>query len=182
MHANKISKTIKLIARLRHIFSHLYPPKYLSDTNPIVSYLTYGLISWGNECKTFLDQILVLQKRALRLIYFAETNDHVIHFLLAQKFYLYKLYIVNQLSGLLLCMMWKKRKKSLLLKIFWNFSLEFLVFILNTRASTSEHFHTKESRLNVKRNAFSRVGVKIWNGIPEIIIIIIIKKKTKKSF
>ena len=44
-------------------------------------------------------------KRALSLIYFAETNDHVMHFLLAQKFYLYKLYIVNQLSGLLLCMM-----------------------------------------------------------------------------
>ena len=55
----------------------------------------------------------------------------------------------------------------------------FLVFILNARASISEHFHTKEFRLNVKRNAFSRVGVKIWNGIPQIIII---KKKTKKSF
>ena len=34
------------------------------------------------------------------------------------------------------------------------------VHTYNTRASTSEHFYTKESRLNVKRNAFSRVGVK----------------------
>ena len=33
----------------------------------------------------------------------------------------------------------------------------------NTLGSTSEHFYAKESRLNIKRNAFSRVGVKIWN-------------------
>ena len=38
-----------------------------------------------------------------------------------------------------------------------------------TCASTSEHFYTKESRLNVKRNAFLRVMVKIWNGIPQIL-------------
>ena len=29
--------------------------------------------------------------------------------------------------------------------------------------------HTKESRLNVKRNAFSRVGVKMLNWIPQIL-------------
>ena len=46
-----------------------------------------------------------------------------------------------------------------------------------SRASTSEHFYTKESRLNVKRNAFSRVGVKIWNGIPQIL-----KERPKKAF
>ena len=47
----------------------------------------------------------------------------------------------------------------------------------NTRASTSEHFHAKQSRLNVKRNAFSRVGVKIWNGIPQIL-----KERPTKAF
>ena len=41
---------------------------------------------------------------------------------------------------------------------------------------TSEHFYTKEYRLNVKRNAFSRVGVKIWNGIPQIL-----KERPKKK-
>ena len=38
-------------------------------------------------------------------------------------------------------------------------------------------FYTKESRLNVKRNALSRVGVKIWNGIPKIL-----KERPKKAF
>ena len=63
-----------------------------------------------------------------------------------------------------------------ILKLFYRIS-SFHTF--NARASTSEHFHTKESRLNVKRNAFSRDGVKIWNGIPQIIFL---KKKTEKPF
>ena len=50
------------------------------------------------------------------------------------------------------------------------------VHTYNTRASTSEHFYTKESQLNVKRNAVSRIGVKIWNGIPQIF-----KERPKKA-
>ena len=34
-----------------------------------------------------------------------------------------------------------------------------------TGSSTSDHFYTKESCINATRNAFSRVGVKICNGI-----------------
>ena len=43
--------------------------------------------------------------------------------------------------------------------------------------STSDHFYTKEARINATRNAFSRVGVKLWNGIPATL-----KKSAKKSF
>ena len=52
--ANKISKTIGLNARLRQIV----PTSTLLNIyqSLITPYLTYGLISWGNACKTFLDQ------------------------------------------------------------------------------------------------------------------------------
>ena len=36
----------------------------------------------------------------------------------------------------------------------------------STRSSTSQHYYVKNSRLNVLKNAFSRVGVKTWNEIP----------------
>ena len=53
-----------------------------------------------------------------------------------------------------------------------------MLITYNTRASTSEHFYTKESRLcKVKRNAFSRVGVKIWNRLPQIF-----EERPKKAF
>ena len=36
----------------------------------------------------------------------------------------------------------------------------------NTRSSKSQLFSTKYSRLNLQKKAFSRVGVQIWNKIP----------------
>ena len=77
-----------------------------------------------------------------------------------QKFYLYGLYIINPF------VVNKNTAPDNILKLFSRISS---VHTYKTRASTSEHFYTKESRLNVKRNAFSHVGVKIWNGIPQII-------------
>ena len=57
--ANKISKTIGLIARLRHIV----PTCTLLNIyqSLITPYLTYGLISWGNACKTSLNFIRLLR-------------------------------------------------------------------------------------------------------------------------
>ena len=85
-----------------------------------------------------------------------------------QKFYLYGLYIINPF------VVNKNTAPDNILKLFSRISS---VHTYNTRASTSEHFYTKESRLNVKRNAFSRVGVKIWNGIPQIL-----KERPIKAF
>ena len=147
----------------------MHPPKYLSVTN----YLTYCLIIWGNACKTFLDQILVLQKRPLHLISFAETNDHAIPFFVnAKVLTLQALYCESVCS--LKCDVNKNTAPDNILKLFSRISS---VHTYNTRASTSEHFYTKESRLNVQRNAFSRFGVKIWDGIPQIF-----KERPKKAF
>ena len=41
-------------------------------------YVTYGLSAWGQACKTCLNKILILQKRALRLLYFTEWHNHAI--------------------------------------------------------------------------------------------------------
>ena len=61
-----------------------------------------------------------------------------------------------------------------ILKLFSRISS---VHTYNTRSSTFAHFHTKESRINVKQNSFSRVGVKVWNGIPQIL-----KERPKTAF
>ena len=67
----KISRTVGLIAKLRHsVFANAYPL--------IALYLTYGLTVWGQACKSYLDKILKLQKRALRFSYFSDHNEHAI--------------------------------------------------------------------------------------------------------
>ena len=85
--AYKISKAIGIIARLRHFVP-------LSTLNSIYRcliqpYITYGIIVWGNTSKKYLDKILKLQKRALRLMYFKNCKNTQFHFLLNQKYFRY---------------------------------------------------------------------------------------------
>ena len=47
----------------------------------------------------------------------------------------------------------------------------------NTRSSTSQLFSVKYSRLKIQKKAFSRVGVKVWNEMPNEY-----KNLAKKSF
>ena len=71
----KISKTIGMIAKLRHSL----PSSVLTNIykSLILPYLTYGLVAWGNASKNYLNKI-VLQKRVLRLIYFVDKKEHAI--------------------------------------------------------------------------------------------------------
>ena len=72
----KISKSIGIIAKLRH-----YIPRQLllSIYHTLVTpYLTYGISAWGYCAKTHLNRLLILQKRALRLIFFCRSREHAI--------------------------------------------------------------------------------------------------------
>ena len=74
----KISKTVGLLAKLRHIV----PNRTLLNIykSLIAPYIWYGLTSWGTASKTLLKNIPVLQKRVLRLIHFAPVREHAYHF------------------------------------------------------------------------------------------------------
>ena len=66
--ALKISRNIGIISRLRH-FVPLNT--LLSIYNSLISpYISYGLIAWGQASKSHLEKILILKKRAVRLINF----------------------------------------------------------------------------------------------------------------
>ena len=73
---SKISQTIGVVARLRHFVpSSTLLTLYRSLVSP---YLLYGLTVWGQAPLIYLNQILVLQKRALRLIYFAPYRSSAV--------------------------------------------------------------------------------------------------------
>ena len=44
----------------------------------ISPYLSYGLVAWGQAANFHLHKFLVLQKRALCLIYFSKTKEHAV--------------------------------------------------------------------------------------------------------
>ena len=70
----KISKNVWLLAKLRHSVPR---PILLNIFKSLIhSYLTYGLAAWCQACKTYLNKILILQKRDLRLLYFTDWHVH----------------------------------------------------------------------------------------------------------
>ena len=72
----KISKTVGIIARLRHFV----PLNTLQTIYKALlsSYLSYGIIVWGPAAKTHANQLFLLQKRALRLMHFGHYTAHAI--------------------------------------------------------------------------------------------------------
>ena len=82
--ALRISKTVGIIARLRHcvpfsILSNLY-------RSLILPYLSYGVVAWGRAAKYLINKLLLLQKRALRLMYFTDKQQHAIPLFLKSNF------------------------------------------------------------------------------------------------
>ena len=81
--SEKISKIVGVISRLRH-FVPFCTLRYLYESL-ILSYLTYGLTAWGQAAKAHLNKLLLLQKRALRLMYFLNPRTHAIPFFISSK-------------------------------------------------------------------------------------------------
>ena len=70
----KTSKSISVIARLRHFVPHTTLPNiYHSLTKPCIS---WGLIAWGQASNAHLTKVVMLQKRVLRLMYFSDYTSH----------------------------------------------------------------------------------------------------------
>ena len=42
----------------------------------VLSYINYGILAWGNASVTFINRLLVLQKKALRIIHFVGFRTH----------------------------------------------------------------------------------------------------------
>ena len=155
-----LSKNVGLIAKLRYIV----PNRTLLDIykSLIAPYITYGLTSWGTASKTLLNNIPVLQKRVLRLIHFAPVREHAIPLFLKAKLLPLEFQYYEKIANL----MYDINTSSAPINISNLFSKITSVNSFGTRSSTSEHFYTKKSAHNVQSKAFSRVSVKIWNGIP----------------
>ena len=91
--ALKSSKTIGLLSKLRHFVPH----HTLVDiyNSLITPYLHYGLTVWGQASKTYLNNLLIFQKRAFRSIYFSDRRDHTIPFILECSYFTYKFYALQ---------------------------------------------------------------------------------------
>lgn len=144
---HKISRSVGIIAKTRHyIPRHLLLNLYHALIAP---YLNYGICAWGDCPQTYLNKILVLQKRALRLIYFSKPRDHAIPFFIESNCLPLQSLFFQQLSYLMYDVHAKTAPKSLLDK----FAKINTKHHYNTRLSAKECFSVKFSRTEkIKKN------------------------------
>jgi len=128
----------------------------------IEPHLLYGICSWGNSAKTYLNRLLVLQKRALRLINFSNSRDHAIPFFIQTK-------------SLPLNFLYFERMSIMMHDIYNNITPQNLnnlfkssanIHQYKTRSTTNKCFYIESVRTELMRNSFKSTGTKIWNSIP----------------
>jgi len=169
--SSKISKSVGLLAKLRH-----YIPRetlfslYWALVHP---YLNYGLVAWGQASKSSLNKILVIQKRALRLIFFSNYNDSAIPLLIKSQIPPLNIMYFSSLANLMHNVV-NKHAPFNLSHLFTSVRHQ---HNYSTRSSTTNNFFIESSNLNIHLNLFSRLGARLWNSIP-----LEIRDKSKPNF
>ena len=104
----------------------------------------------------------MLQKRALRFIYFSDRNEHAIPLFVDANILPLKCVYYESTANLMFDVR-NRRAPSNIQDLFQHISN---VHSSNSRSSASNNFYTKP-RLFVQANSFSRIGIKVWNAIPQ---------------
>ena len=158
--ALKISRTVGVVARLRHFVPRTTLLNIYQSL--ILPHLTYGLAAWGQAAKTHLKKILVLQKRALRLMYFSEPRAHAVPLFISSKILPLQMLYAEKVSSIMFdvsCMNAPSNICDFFTKANSKHRHE-------TRSSSSGNYYVQTSRLNLNQDSFSRFGAKLWNAIP----------------
>ena len=145
---NKVSKSIGIMFKLQNLlpFSCMKQLYY----SLIYPYLNYCIISWGGTCPTYLNPLVVLQKRAIRVI----TKSHFLAHTTPLFFRCGVLKLVDLYKYSLAIYFYKNNLES-------NFARH---HSYRTRGATS--LCPIFQRLNVTQRSVNYAGPTIWNEIP----------------
>ena len=71
---SKLSKTVGIVYRIRHLFNR--SALFILYCSLFLTYLTYCAEIWGNTYKSNTQCIFILQKKIVRIVYGANFRDH----------------------------------------------------------------------------------------------------------
>ena len=181
---NHINQMCKVISRNIGVINRLkwtLPPKILLSlySTLVLPHLTYGILAWGNSPQYLMDRVLLLQKKAMRVINHSSYNSStdslfkVNHVLKVQDIY--------RLS--LATFMFQYHNNSLPHAFHGMFKTNNEMHKYPTRSSTS--FHLPLTRTLLVKDSFLFSGPKLWNSLPKeltsVATIYTFKRKLKTS-
>ena len=155
--ASKISRVVGIISRLRHSV----PLNTLIQVyrSLIFPYTHYGIAAWGQAAQVYLKKVFILQKGALRLMFFADNRSHAIPlFVSANVLPLNMLYFETVCS-----LMHDISTNSAPQNICDLFTCSSDLHTHNTRFSDAGNLYINKSRLRIQLNSFSIFGAKLWS-------------------
>ena len=169
--ASKISRVVEIISRLRHTI----PLNTLIQIyrSLIFPYTYYGIAAWGQAALVYL-KVFILQKQALRLMFFAGNRSLAIPLFVSANVLPSICFILKQY--ILICTTYLP---ILRLRIYLCdlFTCSSDVHTYNTRFYDASNFYVNKSRLRIQLNSFSIFGAKLWNCLkPEL------RKRRKQPF
>ena len=120
-----------------------------------------GIVAWGNAAKIHRTKLLTLQKRALRLMYFADYKSHAIPFFTSSS-----LLPLDILEFKSVAMMMHDISNNLTPPNIFNlFIPQADIHPYETRSSQRGGYFLKRLRIDIQKSSFSRIGVEIWNSL-----------------
>ena len=99
-------------------------------------YLTFGLSAWGQAAQLHLNKLLLLQKRAIRLMNFSKPRTHTVPLFISSK-----ILPINMLY------------------------LSTLMYDISNN-SGPQNISRQYPRLNQQYNSTTRFGARVWNYLP----------------
>ena len=170
---NKIAKSISIMYKVKYLLTK--SALYTLYCALILPYLNYCCEIWGNNYFSNIKNIVILQKKAVRIIdqapYRAHTN------IIFKKYTLLKFSDIVKLSS---CIIMYKAKNNML-----PCRLTKLFDINTGKTRQAGKFLVKYSRTRKKGFCISSIGVKLWNQLENDVVnsrsLIEFKKRYKKS-
>ena len=127
----------------------------------ILPYLNYACEIWGNTFETRLNKVVILQKRAIRLVENVNYRDHT-----EPIFHKYKcLKFLDIISLKTLLVIYQAEKHILPVNLQKLFMKTRNVHNHNTRSSNRGNFDLKFCRTKIRSMSISIRGVKLWNEL-----------------
>ena len=155
----KISKNNGVLYKVKHILQSEY--LYTLYCSLVLPYLNYACEIWGNNYESRLHNVIILQKKAIRIVAKAGYIDHTSP--LFKRFNCLKFVDIVKLNTLLI--VYKARNNILPYNIQNMFSPSTSVHSHNTRSSSKGNFSVKFCKTKLRSMSISIIGVKLWNQL-----------------
>ena len=159
--SNKVKRGIGIISKTRPFVSqNILINLYYTLIYP---FLNYGITAWGNTYPTTTQPLLLLQKRALRLITFSGYREHTNPFFI--EFEILKFHDLVKYNNALFVFHFHQGN---LPEVFDNFLTPVnLQHNYRTRLASRSSFTLPKARTNYGKFSIRFAGAQIWNSIDE---------------